>query len=87
MSSLFIMLKKCSNACTLRYAGTDFNAATHEAYQISNRMRIATYVLNFEQVKTIFGQYQNNELHEWMQSGFKSELALELPLNFKKHLH
>ena len=83
---LFIMLKKCTNACTLQYAGDDLENATYNAYNLSKRFRVASYILNQEQVENIFSA-QMDKIHDWIQEKCVGELALSLPLNFKKYLH
>lgn len=83
--TLFIMLKKCSNACALRCVRKDFNQATQEAYWLSKRYRVASYVLDAEQVRNIFSD-QVDKLHDWCLKNFDGEIALSLPLNFKKFL-
>lgn len=83
---LFIMLKKCTNACTLRFAGDDFEKATQNAYRLSKELRIASYVLDADQVRNIFAD-QIKTLNEQQPDKLKGEIALRLPLNFKKFLH
>lgn len=80
------MLKKCTNACTLRYAGKDLENATQYAYKLSKRYKVASYVLDSEQVRHIFAN-QADKLHDWNLNQSNDEIALSLPLNFKKFLH
>lgn len=79
---LFIMLKKCTNACTLRYAGDDLAKATERAFRLSKQLRVTSYVLNVQQVDNMFAD-QKDKLHGWH---LRDEITLFLPHNFKKFL-
>lgn len=83
----FLMIKRCSNACTLSYYGDNYSRAVDSAQTFSRRLRLATYVLTKDQVLEIF-KSQIEKLKAWC-SNPKSEAFcyLELPSNFKKFLH
>ena len=82
---LFIMLKKCTNTCTLQYAGDDLDKATERAFRLSKQLRVTSYVLNNKQVANMFAD-QKDKLHEWWEVCCRGEITLFLPLNFKKFL-
>ena len=83
---LFIMLKKCANTCTLRYAGEDLDKATEWAFKLSKNFRVTSYVLNGQQVVNMFVD-QKDKLREWAdEEHWQGEITLFLPTNFKKFL-
>ena len=82
---LFIMLKTCTNACTLKYVGDDLAEATRQAFRLSKSFRVAAYVLNSQQVVNMFAD-QKDKLREWVEGHVRGEITLFLPLNFKKFL-
>lgn len=82
----FVMTKRCSNACSLQFFGSDYVSAVQKAEQKSRNLRLATYVLTSEQIDAIFDS-QNDKILSWQRDkNFNDECYLELPSNFKKHL-
>lgn len=83
----FLMIKRCSNACTLSYYGNNFSSAVNSAQRFSRELRLATYVLTKEQVLEIF-KSQMEKLTAWRSNPKPDAFCyLELPSNFKKFLH